>query len=177
MMAKALVLPYQNIWPKIDKSVFLAPKAQIIGKVKIGALSSNWFKVVIRGDVHEIIIGEGTNIQDGTVIHVTTNGLGTHIGHNVTIGHTVLLHDCRLEDESFVGMGSTILDKAIVESGAMVAAGSLVTQNKRIPKGELWGGRPARFMRLLTEEEKKYIPHSAKHYQKIANNYLSANLS
>ncbi|MDP1724393.1 MAG: gamma carbonic anhydrase family protein [Alphaproteobacteria bacterium] len=169
---EALILPYKNIYPNIGENVFLAPTAQIIGKVTIGDHANIWFNCVLRGDVHEISVGEGTNIQDGTIIHVTTGGLGTHIGQNVTIGHAALLHDCTLEDECFIGMGATLLDKVYVEKGAMIAAGALVTPGKRIPKGELWAGSPAKFMRFLTEAESLHISHSAKHYQNLAQQYL-----
>ena len=169
---EALILPYKNIFPSIGENVFLAPTAQIIGKVSISDRANIWFNCVLRGDVHEISVGEGTNIQDGTIIHVTTGGLGTHIGQNVTIGHAALLHDCTLEDECFIGMGATLLDKVYVEKGAMIAAGALVTPGKHIPKGELWAGSPAKFMRFLTEDESLHILHSAKHYQNLAQQYL-----
>lgn len=172
MTFQSSILPYQGHFPSIGQNVFIAPSAQIIGKVTIGDHTNLWFNVALRGDVHEIHVGSGTNIQDGTIIHVTTGGIGTHIGNNVTIGHLALLHDCTLEDECFIGMGAKLLDKVYVEKGAMVAAGALVTPGKRIPTGELWAGNPAKFMRLLTEDEKKYIPHSAQHYQKLAQNYM-----
>lgn len=169
---ETLILPYQNIFPNIGENVFLAPTAQIIGKVTIGDRANIWFNCVLRGDVHKISVDEGTNIQDGTIIHVTTGGIGTHIGKNVTIGHAALLHDCTLEDECFIGMGATLLDKVHIEKGAMVAAGALVTPGKRIPTGELWAGSPAKFMRFLTEAESLHILHSAKHYQHLAQQYL-----
>lgn len=170
--SNALILPFKNIWPSIGQNVFLAPSAQIIGKITISDNANIWFNCVLRGDVHEISVGDGTNIQDGTIIHVTTGGIGTHIGKNVTIGHAALLHDCTLEDECFIGMGATLLDKVHVEKGAMVAAGALVTPGKRVPTGELWAGSPAKFMRPLTEAESLHILHSAKHYQQLAQHYL-----
>lgn len=165
------ILPYKNILPEIHPDAFLAPTAQVIGKVKIGKDSNLWFNVVVRGDVHEIHIGERTNIQDGTIIHVTTGGIGTHIGNDVTIGHGVILHDCTLQDACFIGMGALIMDKAIVETGGMVAAGALVPPGKVVKSGELWGGRPAQLMRPMTEAEKAFIDVSAKRYVNLSKEY------
>ena len=166
-----LILPYRNARPRIAADVFVAPSAAVIGDVEIGAGSGIWFGVVIRGDVQEIRIGAGTNIQDGTVVHVTKRGLGTYIGDDVTIGHATVLHACTLEDGCFVGMSTTVMDGAVVESGAMVAAGALVTPGKRVPSGELWGGAPARRMRDLTPEEKEMIAWTAPHYAELAAEY------
>ena len=127
--------------PRIAPDAFIAPNAVIIGDVEIGSQTNVWFNCVIRGDVNTIRIGNRTNIQDGTVIHVTRKTGPTKIGSGVTIGHMVLLHACTLEDNSFVGMQSTIMDNAVVESGGMVAAGAIVTPNKRIPRGQIWAGK------------------------------------
>ena len=165
------LIKYNNIYPKIDQSAFIAPNATIIGDVTIGAHASIWFGVIIRGDVAKITIGKQTNIQDGTVIHVTRGGGNTIIGNNVTIGHKALLHACHLEDYSFVGMGAIIMDQVVIESYAMVAAGSLVTPGKIIPKGEIWAGNPAKFLRKLTSDETKFIAISAENYCKHAKEY------
>ena len=124
------LLPYQGIWPQIDPQAFIAPTAVIIGDVHIGAYTGIWYGCVVRGDVHQIRIGSYTNIQDGTVIHVTQGGQGTHIGNHITVGHMSLIHDCTLESGCFVGMKACVMDYARVESGAMVAAGALVTPRK-----------------------------------------------
>jgi carbonic anhydrase/acetyltransferase-like protein (isoleucine patch superfamily) len=158
--------------PRIAPDVFVAPGTSILGRVTIGAKSSIWYNCVLRGDVQQISIGEETNIQDGSVIHVARNNakgveLPTVIGNQVTVGHMVLLHACTLEDLSFVGMKSTVMDGAVVKSGAMVAAGSLVTPGKVIPSGQLWGGQPARFMRDMTEKEKLFLPVSATKYAEL----------
>lgn len=158
--------------PVIGRNVFIAENAAIIGDVVIGDNSSIWYNCTVRGDVNNIIIGERTNIQDGTVIHVSSTGQGTYIGNDVTVGHMALLHACTIEDAAFIGMQACVMDDSYVETGAMVAAGALVTQGKRVLKGQLWGGSPAKFMRDLTEQEKLYIPYSAKHYMGIAKNYL-----
>jgi len=164
--------PYKGILPKIGRRVWLAAGAQVIGDVEIGEDVGIWYNCVIRGDVNNIKIGARTNIQDGTVIHVSSTLQGTYIGTDVTVGHMALLHACTVEDAAFIGMKACVMDGAYVESGAMVAAGALVTPGKRVPAGQLWGGSPARFMRDLTEEEKAYIPYSAKHYVELAARYL-----
>jgi carbonic anhydrase/acetyltransferase-like protein (isoleucine patch superfamily) len=164
--------PYKGISPRIAKDAFIAPSADIIGDVEIGSLSGIWYGVVIRGDVAEIRIGDRTNIQDGTVIHVTRNGHPTHIGSGVTIGHRALLHACRLEDSCFVGMGAVIMDDVVVESGAMVAAGALVTPGKNVPKGQIWAGNPAKYFRDLTEKESAFIKISEENYVKHVYEYL-----
>ena len=150
--------------PKIHASAFIAPSASIIGDVEIGEGSNIWYNCVLRGDVNDIKIGARTNIQDGTVIHVTTDFSGTFVGDDVTVGHSVILHACRIENHGFVGMGSIVMDGAVVESFAMLAAGSLLSPGKRVPTGQLWAGRPAKFMRDLTEEDLAYIKWSAPHY-------------
>ena len=167
------VLPYGNRLPKIADDVFIAPTATVIGDVEIDARCGIWFGVVIRGDVNEIRIGEQTNIQYNTVIHVTRNGLGTYIGSGVTVGHTSLLHACTLEDGSFIGMGAKLMDGVVVEGGAMVAAGALVTQGKRVKRGELWAGSPARYVRNLTQEESDFLPDTNAHYANLAAEYLA----
>jgi carbonic anhydrase/acetyltransferase-like protein (isoleucine patch superfamily) len=177
---KPLILPYRGVFPKIHPSCFIAPNATIIGNVEIGKNSSVWFGCVIRGDVNYIKIGENTNIQDLTAIHISrgnlnekldASGAPTIIGNNVTVGHSVMLHGCILEDESFVGIHSTILDKAIVESSGMVGANALVTPGKRVLKNEIWAGNPAKLLRNLTEAEKKFILVSANNYVNLAKEY------
>ncbi len=143
----------------------------MIGDVEIGPETNVWFGCVIRGDVCHIRIGARTNIQDGTVVHVTREKGPTIIGDNITIGHKALLHACTLEDDSFVGMGATVMDDAVVESGAMVAAAAVVTPKKRVPKGQLWAGSPAKHFRDLKEEELQYIDFSAGHYVKLGQQY------
>ena len=171
-----MLLKYRKIIPKVDKNVFIAPGSYVIGDVKIGSKSNIWFNVVIRGDVEKIRIGNNTNIQDLTMVHCTTNGHGVEIGSNVTIGHNCVIHDCKIEDNSLIGMSSTILDGAVVKKNSMLAAGSLLTQGKIIKSGELWAGKPAKFLRKLSDKETKFIKKSAKRYYKLSQEYL-ANLS
>jgi carbonic anhydrase/acetyltransferase-like protein (isoleucine patch superfamily) len=167
----ALVLPFGDHQPQIAADAFIAPNATVIGDTVIGARSSIWFGCVVRGDVNSIRIGSNTNIQDGTVIHVTRAKHGTTIGSGVTVGHMALIHGCTLEDGSFVGMQATVMDACVIESGGMLAAGALLTPGKRIGRGELWAGRPAKLMRRLEEPEIRNIPDTATHYANLAERY------
>ena len=170
-MSDGHILAYKGILPTIAEDAFIAPTATVIGDVVIGAGTGIWFNCVIRGDVHEIRIGERTNIQDGTIIHVTGGKLGTYIGSDITIGHGAILHACTLEDCCFIGMGAIILDGAVVETGAMVAAGAVVTPGKRVKAGELWGGNPAKLLRELSEQDRAFFPVSAANYVALGQTY------
>lgn len=178
-MTAPLILPYKGeyapdgVSPVISPKAFIAPGAAVIGDVHIGEDSGVWFGCVIRGDVNIIRIGNRTNIQDGTVIHVTRKTGPTHIGSNVTIGHSVLLHACTIEDNAFIGMHATLMDGVVVEEGGWVAAGALVPPGKRIPKGQIWAGNPAKFLREMKLEETAFIPVSAENYVKHAREYLA----
>ncbi len=167
------VYPHNRHWPKLAEDVFIAPGARVIGDVEIGAGSSVWFNCVVRGDVNIIRIGKGTNIQDGTIIHVTRKTHGTFIGNDVLIGHKALIHGCTLEDESFVGMGAIVMDACVIESGGMLAAGGMLTPGKRIKKAELWAGQPARYVRDLTDEEQVNNAAGVTHYADLARGYLT----
>ncbi len=167
-----LIIPYQGISPDIADDVFVAPNATIIGKVKIGAGSSIWFNTVLRGDVEAIYVGERTSLQDGTIVHVTGGKYETHIGSDVLVGHKALIHGATIEDASFIGMSATIMDDVVVETGAMVAAGALVTPGKRVKKGELWAGSPAKIMRMLKPEEVELLPYSVDMYVKLGREYI-----
>jgi len=170
-----MVLPYRGIVPRLAPGAFLAPGACVIGDVEIGAGSSIWFQCTIRGDVNSIHIGARTNLQDGTIVHVSRRGRGkTEVEDEVTVGHKVLLHACRLHSRSFVGMGAIVMDDAEVESDGMLAAGSLLTPRKRVPAGALWAGRPAAPMRDLTADEIAYNRATATHYWRLAAEYREA---
>ena len=162
---------YQGITPKLDESVFCVDSADIIGDVVIGAESNIWFKVVIRGDVNFIHIGARTNIQDGTIIHVTHETHPTVIGDDVTVGHNVTLHGCKIGNRCLIGMGAVVLDAAEVADDAMVAAGALVTPGTRIPSGTLYAGSPAKYKRQLSDEEIIGLKQSAQNYLHYAENY------
>jgi len=169
----ACILPFKGTYPKIAESAYIAPSASVIGDVEIGAGSSIWFNCVLRGDVHSIRVGVDSNIQDGTVIHVSNGTFATTIGDNVLVGHNCMIHGCTLEDGSFVGLGAIVMDGVVVESGGMVAAGALVTPGKRVGAGELWGGSPARCLRKLSDEEQATLTDGAAHYAKLAQTYKS----
>ncbi len=167
------ILPYKGIMPRIADDVFIAPTATIIGDVTIGAGSSVWFGTVIRGDVMPITIGERTNIQDNSVIHVTRKVGATVIGSGVTIGHAVMLHACTVEDNAFIGMRSVMLDHTVVRCGGMLAASATLTPRKEVATGELWAGSPARHMRMMREDEVAFLSISAQNYVELAQDYMS----
>ncbi len=171
------LFPYRGVVPSLDPTAFVAPGAAIIGDVVIGANSSVWFNCTVRGDVHEIRIGDNTNVQDGTVVHVTGGRFGTYIGSNVTIGHGAVIHACTLQDGCFIGMGATILDGAVVESGAMVAAGALVAPGKRVPAGQLWAGNPAKLLRPLKEGEAEGFEKTVRTYVDLGREYRATGVA
>lgn len=166
-MTQGTILPYNGKTPKIAESAFIAPGAVIIGDVEIGEETNIWYNVVIRGDVNTVRIGKRTNIQDGTVCHVTYKTGPLSIGDEVTIGHNAIIHACTLENRSFVGMGATVMDGAVVQTEAMLAAGALLSPKKQVSTHELWSGVPAKLMRAMTEDEVSYMPWSAEHYVKL----------
>jgi gamma-carbonic anhydrase len=175
----ALIRPHHGVTPTIAASAFVAETAVIIGDVTIGEQASIWYGCVLRGDGNFIRVGARTNIQDGTIVHVNHEregaaGTRTIIGADVTIGHMALIHACTLEDGCFIGMQACVMDGAVVEAGAMVAAGALVTPGKRVKRGELWGGSPAKLMRKLTESELKYFSYTVEHYIEMGASYRNA---
>lgn len=167
------IYTFEGISPKINESVFIAPSADIIGKVTIGLDSSVWFNCTLRGDVNDITIGERTNIQDNTVIHVAELGQGTYLGNNITIGHSVLLHACTIEDDAMVGNQACIMDDCLIEKGAFVAAGALLTPGKVVRSGEVWAGSPAKKLRDINEKDLQFIKINAERYMRLAKKYLS----
>lgn len=166
-----IIQPFNKIWPKIAEDVFLASGACIIGDVEIGAGSSIWYNCVLRGDVNHIRIGEGTNIQDGSVVHVSHQTHPTLIGNHVLIGHMAMIHGCVLHDHSFIGLGTIVMDGCVIEEDGMLAAGSLLAPGKTIKAGDMWMGRPARFVRHLDEAEIKANRLGAPGYGGLAQMY------
>lgn len=164
---------FQNHTPTIHDSAYIDSTALVIGQVSVGADSSIWPMTVVRGDINTISIGERTNIQDGSILHVSHDGEFSPggakmvIGNDVTVGHSVVLHACTLKDCCLIGIGSVILDNAVVHKHAMVGAGSLVTNGKELEGGYLWMGRPAKKVRELSAREIEYLSYSAKHYVKV----------
>lgn len=166
-----LIVPFGGFVPRVDRSAFIAPNATLVGDVEIGANASLWFGVILRGDGPGIRIGENTNLQDGTVVHIAKRGLMTVVGRNVSVGHMALLHACEVQDEAFIGMHASVLDGAVVESRAMVAAGALVTPGKIVRSGELWAGNPAKKMRDLTEKDYETFQDVVDGYVKLGRRY------
>lgn len=171
MAANPPFIAFKGKLPLVANNAWIAPNATVIGDTQIGSRSSIWFGAVLRGDVNHIRVGEFTNIQDNAVIHVTTGGNPTIIGHRVTIGHAAILHACIVQDESLVGMGATVLDGAVIQPRSMVAAGALVSPGKVVETGWLWAGVPAKPVRKLTDDELRYLAWSATHYANLADNY------
>ena len=169
--------------PRIDKNAWVDGSAIVIGDVKIGAGSSIWPMTVVRGDIHRIRIGERTNIQDGSVLHVThasafnPEGYPLIIGDDVTVGHKVMLHGCEIQHHCLIGMGAIIMDGALVEPYTIVAAGSLVPGGKVLEGGHLWRGSPAKKARELTDSEREYLDYVAGNYVKLAAQYKADELT
>ncbi len=173
------IRPFHGLSPKIDPSAWIDETALIIGDVEIGAESSIWPKVVARGDIKEIRIGARSNVQDGSVLHVSHDseflpgGAPLIIGNNVTVGHNVILHGCEIHDNALIGMGSVIMDHTIVQSNVVVGAGSVIAGGKVLESGFLYVGSPARRVRELTEQEMSYFGYSADHYVDLARRHYA----
>ena len=159
-----MIFDYNGVTPQIDPSVFLAPNACVIGDVQIDEKSSLWFNVLVRGDVNYIRIGKRTNIQDGTVIHVTHKTHPTMIGDDVSVGHSVTLHGCNVQAGCLIGIGAILLDGVDVGESSMIAAGSLLTPGTKIPPRSLVMGSPARVRRELTDAESAHLHSIAERY-------------
>ena len=150
--------------PQNSGENWVAPNATIIGDVTLGKNSSIWFNAVLRGDIENILIGEGSNIQDGSVLH-TDPGCPLKVGKDVTVGHLVMLHGCTIGDNSLIGIGAVILNKAKIGKNCIIGAKALITENKEIPDNSLVVGSPGKVIREVTEEEKKSVLENTKHYQ------------
>jgi carbonic anhydrase/acetyltransferase-like protein (isoleucine patch superfamily) len=168
---------YQGISPRIAANAYVDANAVVIGDVTIGEDASLWPMVVARGDVNSIEIGARTNIQDGTILHVSHDsefapgGFPLRIGADITVGHRVILHGCSIEDGCLVGMGATVMDGAILHSGVLLGAGSLVSPGQELEGGFLWLGSPARRVRPLREQERSFLEYSPKHYVELKNRH------
>jgi carbonic anhydrase/acetyltransferase-like protein (isoleucine patch superfamily) len=168
------LLPYKNIYPKLEEGVYVAPNAWIIGDVVIGKRSSVWFGTVVRGDEHYIRIGSETNVQDHAVLHGTPPDFPLEIGDRVTIGHGAIVHGCVVEDECMIGMGAIVMDGAKVGKGSLIAAGALVTQGSVVPQGSLVMGSPGKIVKTLTEEERRRMLQSVSNYLTLISDYQEA---
>lgn len=174
-------IPFDGRAPRIDPSAFVAPGAVLIGDVEIGPEASVWYNVVLRGDMNRIRIGARSNIQDGSVVHVDParpggpdDGFPALIGEEVLIGHLAMVHGCTLHDRAFVGLGAIVMDGCVIESDAMLAAGAMLTQGKRIPAGQLWAGRPAKYVRDLGADDIERMHEGVAHYAALARRHMEA---
>lgn len=171
--------PHHGCFPRLAPGAWVHPRATVIGEVSLAADTSVWPGAVIRGDVNRIDIGVASNIQDGSVLHVAhrgehnPDGGALVIGARVTVGHTVILHACTVGDECLIGMGSIVLDRAVIEPRVLLGAGSLVPEGKTLESGWLYLGRPAKPVRRLTEQELAYFNYSAAHYVTLARSYAN----
>src|SRR5512140_241925 len=165
------VAPFRGISPRLHPSVLVMEGGRVIGDVEIGEGSSIWPGAVVRGDVHHVRIGARSNLQDGVVVHVTTDRHATLIGDDVTVGHRAVLHGCTVRERCLIGIGAIVLDGAVVGPDAMVGAGALVPPGMVVPPGVLVLGAPARVRRALTDEEKAGLRESAAHYVELAARY------
>lgn len=168
-----MIYSFEDKRPKVPDSVFIAPNAVVIGDVEIGEDAGIWFNTMVRGDVNAIRIGSRTNIQDGSILHVTFDEWSLQIGDNVTVGHGVILHGCTISHNCLIGMGARILDGAKIGEFSLVAAGTLVREGQRIPSRSLVAGVPAVVKRTLYDDEIKKIQRSAERYVGYKNKYLT----
>jgi carbonic anhydrase/acetyltransferase-like protein (isoleucine patch superfamily) len=171
---------FEAIKPRIAQSAYVDETALVIGDVTLEEDVSLWPKVVARGDVNAICIGARTNIQDGTILHVSHDsefapgGFALQVGADITVGHQAILHGCRVEDRCLIGMAATVMDGAVIRSGAIVGAGSLVPPGRELEGGFLWVGSPARKVRALRPEEEGFLEYSAVHYVELKNRHKAA---
>jgi carbonic anhydrase/acetyltransferase-like protein (isoleucine patch superfamily) len=174
------VRPFRGHTPRLGRGVLVDPSSVVIGDVEIGDDSSVWPQVVIRGDMHHIRIGSRTSIQDGSVLHIThagpfnEHGWPLHIGSEVTVGHSVTLHGCSIGNRVLVGMGATVMDGAVVEDEVVIGAHTLVPPGKRLARGYLYTGSPARQARPLTQGELDYFSYSAGNYVNLKDEHIAA---
>lgn len=161
-----LILPVNGIEPEFGKDCFIADNATIVGDVKCGNACSFWFNAVVRGDVHYIKMGDKVNVQDGAVIHCTYQKHPTNIGNNVSIGHNAIVHGCTVHDNVLIGMGAIVMDRCVIESNSIIAAGSVVLEGTHVPLGVIFGGVPARKLKDITSEL------ISGEIERIANNYV-----
>ena len=172
------VRPFNGEYPEVGERVWIDPAATVIGRVRLGDDVSIWPRAVLRGDVHRIQIGARSNIQDGSIAHVTHDGpyspggFPLIVGEDVTVGHAAVLHACRIGDRCLIGMGAIVLDGAVIESDVMLAAGSLVSPGKHLKSGWLYRGSPAQPARELTAQQLEALRYSAEHYVRLKDQYL-----
>ena len=178
------IIKYKDKFPKIKESVFIAKGVMIVGDVEINDNTNVWFNSVIRADVNYVKIGKKCNIQDGTVIHVSSYGFSakgkkgspTIIADNVTVGHNATIHACEIGSNSLIGMGSVILDQAIIEDYSFIAAGAVITPGTLVKTRELWAGNPGRFIRKISNVEEKLLINTPQVYYELSQEFLKKNV-
>jgi len=172
-----MIRSFRGVTPRIGENSYIDESAVVIGDVEMGENCSVWPLTVIRGDINKIRIGDNTNIQDGSVLHVTHDGefspggAELHIGNQVTVGHKVLLHGCQIGNQCLVGMGSIVADNAVVQDRVMIGSGSLVPPNKVLESGYLYVGSPAKRVRPLKEREIEFLSYVSEHYVLLKQEY------
>ena len=170
-----MIEPFEDHWPEIDESAFVAASADLIGRVRIGAEASVWYNSTLRGDIHEVVIGPRSNVQDNAVLHVESDR-GCYLGELVTIGHGAIVHACTVKDEVLVGMGATVLDGAVIGERSIIGANTLVTMDTVVPPGSLVLGSPGKVVRLLSEEEQAGVKVWAQKYVENRRKFLAREL-
>jgi len=170
-----MIEPFEDHWPEIDETAFVAASADLIGRVRIGSEASVWYNATLRGDIHEIEVGPRSNVQDNAVLHVESNR-GCYLGELVTIGHGAIVHACKVSDEVLVGMGATVLDGAVIGERSIIGANALVTMNMNIPPGSLVLGSPGKVVRQLSREEQKKVRVWAQKYVENRRKFLARDL-
>jgi len=169
-----MIEPFEDIWPVIHKTAFVAGSADLIGRVTIGEEASVWYNTTLRGDIHEVVVGPRSNVQDNAVLHVESDQ-GCYLGELVTVGHGAIVHACTVKDEVLVGMGATILDGALIGERSIIGANALVTMNMEIPPGSLVLGSPGKVVRTLSAEEQVGVKVWAQKYVKNRRKFLARN--
>lgn len=169
------LLPFRGIYPEIADDCFITDGVYIIGDVKIGSGSSVWYGTVIRGDVHYIRIGSEVSIQDGSILHVTTNTYPLEIGDRVVIGHRVVLHGCKIGSNVLIGMGAVLMDGVIVGNNSIIAAGSLLAPRTEIPENSLVMGNPGKVVRKIDANMLKLVDEGIENYKRLIKSYKSEN--
>lgn len=174
------IIPIHGKTPRIHDSAFIAPGCRIIGDVEIGPDASIWYNCVIRADVNRIVIGARSNVQDGAIIHCDSpspnakDGFATIIGNDVLVGHLAMVHGCTLEDHAFVGLSSTVMNGCVIEGDAMLGAGAMLTPNKKMLSGQLWTGKPAKYLLDLPEQAIAEMRLGVAHYVENAKAHKAA---
>jgi carbonic anhydrase/acetyltransferase-like protein (isoleucine patch superfamily) len=171
-MSQPLVLPHDGVHPAIAPTAWLAPNATVVGRAAVGAGSSVWYTAVVRADLDDVSIGDGSNVQDGAVLH-TDPGFPLRVGDRVSIGHRAILHGCTIEDDVLVGMGAVIMNGAVVGEGSLIAAGAVVLEGARIPPRSLVAGLPGKVRRELTDAEREGTRLNAAVYRDLATRHAA----